>query len=39
MGPVKLSDNFYDNIKPRLYQRVGRELRSANHVLDKGQSL
>jgi len=36
MGPAKLSDDFYDKIKPRLYQRVGRELRSANHVLDIG---
>lgn len=36
MSPVKLSDNFYDKIKPRLYQRVGRQLRSANHVLDIG---
>ncbi len=36
MGSAKLSDNFYDKVKPRLYQRVGRELRSANHVLDIG---
>jgi len=36
MGSAKLSDNFYDKIKPRLYQRVGRELHSANHVLDIG---
>jgi len=36
MGFAKLSDNFYDKIKPRLYQRVGRELHSANHVLDIG---
>jgi len=34
--PVDLSDNFYDKIKPRLYQRVGRELRLAYHVLDLG---
>ena len=31
-----LNDNFYENIKPRLYQRVGRELRLADHVLDIG---
>jgi ubiquinone/menaquinone biosynthesis C-methylase UbiE len=31
-----LNDNFYEHIKPHLYQRVGRELRSANHVLDIG---
>jgi len=36
MSLAKLSDNFYDKIKPRLYQRVGRELSSANHVLDIG---
>ena len=36
MVPVKLSDDFYDKIKPRLYRRVGRELHSANHVLDIG---
>jgi ubiquinone/menaquinone biosynthesis C-methylase UbiE len=33
---VDLSDNFYDKIKPRLYQRVGRELRLAYRVLDLG---
>ena len=36
MSPVKLSDNFYDKIKPRLYQRVGKELRLAYRVLDLG---
>ncbi len=36
MNPVKLSDNFYDKIKPRLYQRVGKELRLAYRVLDLG---
>jgi len=36
MDPAKLSENFYDKIKPRLYQRLGRELHSANHVLDIG---
>jgi len=36
MSSVKLSDNFYDKIKPRLYQRLGRELRLAYRVLDLG---
>ena len=36
MSPAKLFDNFYDKIKPRLYQRVGRELRLAYRVLDLG---
>jgi len=36
MSPAKLSDNFYDKIKPRLYQRLGRELRLAYRVLDLG---
>jgi len=36
MSPTKLSDNFYDKIKPRLYQRVGKELRLAYRVLDLG---
>ena len=36
MGPAKLSDNFYDKIKPRLYQRVGKELCLAYRVLDLG---
>jgi len=36
METAKLSDNFYDEIKPRLYQRVGRELRLAYRVLDLG---
>jgi len=31
-----MPDNFYDKIKPRLYQRVGRELRLAHCVLDLG---
>jgi len=31
-----LPDNFYDKIKPRLYERVGRELRLAHCVLDLG---
>jgi ubiquinone/menaquinone biosynthesis C-methylase UbiE len=36
MSPAKLCDNFYDKIKPRLYQRAGEELRSAHRVLDLG---
>ncbi len=36
MITTKLSDNFYDKIKPRLYQRIGKKLRSAYHVLDLG---
>ena len=36
MSPAKLSDNFYDKIKPRLYRRVGKELRLAYRVLDLG---
>ena len=36
MSPVKLSANFYDKIKPRLYQRVGKELSLAHRVLDLG---
>jgi len=36
MSSAKLSGNFYDKIKPRLYQRVGRELCLAYRVLDLG---
>ena len=36
MSPTKVSDNFYDKIKPRLYQRVGKELCLAYRVLDLG---
>ena len=36
MSSAKLSDNFYDKIKPSLYQRVGKELRLAYRVLDLG---
>jgi len=36
MSDAKLSDSFYDKIKPRLYQRVGKELRLAYRVLDLG---
>ena len=33
---AKLTDNFYDEIKPRLHVRIGRELRLAYRVLDLG---
>jgi ubiquinone/menaquinone biosynthesis C-methylase UbiE len=36
MCAAKLPDNFYDKIKPRLYQRVGKRLRLAYRVLDLG---
>jgi ubiquinone/menaquinone biosynthesis C-methylase UbiE len=36
MNQANVSDNFYDRIKPRLYKRVGRELRLAYRVLDLG---
>ena len=36
MNQAKVSDNFYDRTKPRLYKRVGRELRLAYRVLDLG---
>jgi len=36
MSHTKVSNNFYDRIKPRLYKRVGRELRLAYRVLDLG---
>jgi ubiquinone/menaquinone biosynthesis C-methylase UbiE len=36
MALAKVSDNFYDRIKPRLYQRAGRELCLAYRVLDLG---
>jgi ubiquinone/menaquinone biosynthesis C-methylase UbiE len=36
METAKLSDNFYDEIKPRLHERIGQELRGAKHVLDLG---
>jgi ubiquinone/menaquinone biosynthesis C-methylase UbiE len=36
MNQAKVSDNFYDRIKPHLYKRVGRELRLAYRVLDLG---
>jgi ubiquinone/menaquinone biosynthesis C-methylase UbiE len=33
---VKLPDDFYEKVKPRLYKRIGRELRLAYRVLDLG---
>jgi ubiquinone/menaquinone biosynthesis C-methylase UbiE len=36
MVVTKFSDNFYEKIKPSLYQRIGRELRLAHRVLDLG---
>jgi len=36
MVVAKLPDNFYEKIKPRLHQRIGRELRLAYRVLDLG---
>ena len=33
---AKLTDNFYDEIKPSLHVRIGRELRLAYGVLDLG---
>ncbi len=33
---AKLTDDFYDEIKPRLHERIGRELRLAYRVLDLG---
>ena len=33
---TSLSDNFYEQIKPRLHRRIGRELRLAHRVLDLG---
>ncbi|MFA5238186.1 MAG: methyltransferase domain-containing protein [Phycisphaerae bacterium] len=33
---AKLPDNFYEKIKPRLYQRIGRDLRLAYRVFDLG---
>ena len=32
----QLPDNFYEKIRPRLHQRIGRELRLARRVLDLG---
>ncbi len=36
MPDKTLKKNFYDRIKPRLYRRIGHELRLAGHVLDLG---
>jgi len=36
METAKLSENFYDKIKPRLHERIGRELSGAKRVLDLG---
>ncbi len=36
METAKLSENFYDKIKPCLHERIGRELRGAKRVLDLG---
>ena len=36
MNQAKVSDNFYDRIKHRLYKRVGLELHLAYRVLDLG---
>ncbi len=36
MSREALTDGFYDRIKPRLLQRIGRELRLAGSVLDLG---
>ncbi|MCK4341836.1 MAG: class I SAM-dependent methyltransferase [Phycisphaerae bacterium] len=36
MSGKMLKMNFYDRIKPRLYERIGRELRLAGRVLDLG---
>ncbi|HUW32174.1 MAG TPA: class I SAM-dependent methyltransferase [Planctomycetota bacterium] len=32
----RIPDDFYERIKPRLYRRIGRELRLARYVLDLG---
>jgi len=36
MAVAELTDNFYEKIKPRLHERIGRELRLAYRVLDLG---
>jgi ubiquinone/menaquinone biosynthesis C-methylase UbiE len=33
---ASLPDDFYEKIRPRLYQRIGEELREAQRVLDLG---
>ena len=36
MGKQEVSEIFYEEIKPRLHRRIGRELRLARYVLDLG---
>jgi len=36
MSPRKLPDDFYDRIKPRLHERILREVAGARRVLDLG---
>ena len=36
METSKLTENFYDKIKPQLHECIGRELRGAKRVLDLG---
>jgi len=36
METAKLTENFYDKIKPQLHERIGRELHGAKRVLDLG---
>ena len=36
MSQDRLTNDFYDRIKPRLYRRIGRELRLAGRVFDLG---
>jgi len=33
---ARLSDGFYEEIRPRLYRRIARELRGAGRILDLG---
>jgi len=36
MEAIKLSEIFFDKIKPRLHERIGRKLQGDKHVLDLG---
>lgn len=36
MGTEHLPDDFYARLKPRLYERIGRELRLARRIVDIG---
>lgn len=36
MARENLPEDFYEKIKPRLYRRIGRELRLAGRILDLG---